>query len=266
MEQFFPGLLRMVEERFGRRSATALLFIVILAVLAFSAKLFWDKAVWSGVEAVRNVQSAGWADRIPWPEIGIGVGLWVMAGLSLLYLYAMLKPRLVDHAKNSRSTAAEACEEGALDWLGKAIERDRSQFAQRIFLEVESFDGFKGIGLPEPFIDAIVRVTNATMCPIVIEAVEGSFAVSGNSPCTTLAQVEGRTRVLQGAQANIRIHQPITDRTSDLVAVAGNGAKKVGIDLRPCRLVIRREEPNLEDATVTKNINWFKDVKPLVGS
>lgn len=104
MEEFLPGLLKVMEERlgrFGRPVSTALVLLLFLGIGSWMIGLFWDNLVWPLVNFFRNFPATGFAPN--WDIIlaivsGIG-GVAALVGLGgiVAQLFALRRERILRH-------------------------------------------------------------------------------------------------------------------------------------------------------------------------
>ena len=135
------------------------------------------------------------------------------------------------------------------EWVAEAIAQQRDGFPGWVDISLEGFDGFKGIGKAEPFVDVIVSAKNWALFPIRMQGIQGSLTIEGNT-CNMPAQLSGGSRLPSGTRTNLRIHQPITSHTSDLIASAGRQKQEIEIALNTCRLGLQSEEPGQQASKV----------------
>ncbi|MFC1935615.1 hypothetical protein ACFLX9_02490 [Chloroflexota bacterium] len=89
MEELLPGLLKMMDERLGRlgRPTTYIfLWLVILGIGSWMAKMFWDNAIWSLVEAIRALTEGTTFSWGQFVDILAAIGFVILACFTISYL------------------------------------------------------------------------------------------------------------------------------------------------------------------------------------
>ena len=150
------------------------------------------------------------------------------------------------------------------NWLRDILTKVRSSIGLYVSVRTDNWDGFKGIGSSEPFIDVIVEVKNWAPYPILVSGIRGSLTIEGNV-CNMPAQLNMRSRFPHLHVASLRIHQPITAQTSALIAHTGNTEKEITIGLSSCTLEITTEEPGYEQGQAYRGLGGNEVIVPKLG-
>jgi len=108
MEEFLPGLLKMMEQRLGRNITTVFLWIVVLGISAWMLRLLWDNVIWPLTLIARNIfenlpfASADVSTVVVSLALPISMVTLVILVVMVLYNYIVLgtKNRRIDERYN----------------------------------------------------------------------------------------------------------------------------------------------------------------------
>jgi hypothetical protein len=143
------------------------------------------------------------------------------------------------------STKYKTNESAPADWLVEIANSDRQNLPNLIKVIFVHPDEFlwQGVVKSEPFIDVIVEVVNLSIFDVDFSAIEGSLTIN-DTRCNVGAQSGGR-RVLRGEPdvGRIRIHQPITPQTAQVIREAACSGEAVKVRLSSCSWTVTPEDP-----------------------
>ncbi len=136
MEEFLPGLIKIMEERlgrFGRSITTAVVICVVLGIVAWALKLFWDNIVFPVYLFIKATGEATSPEQFL-KEIATPFGVYVLICIMfyILFLivvnYTILRPfeRRVDKVKGYVSET-EKFVENALSELDRIADEKKQQ-------------------------------------------------------------------------------------------------------------------------------------------
>lgn len=142
-------------------------------------------------------------------------------------------------------------------WFQQLLTSDRKELGKRIHIFRERWF-FDNIRATEPFMEVIIHVVNASVFPIMIEGVVGSFQIQGTK-CNWDATMSG-SRIPHGEAGNIRISQRLLKETVDMMVKLHNERGGFMVDLNTCHLVIQAEEPDVRNELVRVSLGIREQV------
>ena len=145
----------------------------------------------------------------------------------------------------------------APSWIQEVLHSDKNELGNRIHIFRERWF-FDNIRATEPFMEVIIRIVNAAVFPIIVESVEGSFQIQGTK-CNWDATMSG-SRIPHGDAGNVRIYQRLLKETVDMMIKLQNERNRFMVGLDTCRLMIRAEEPGVENKPIKISIGIREQV------
>jgi hypothetical protein len=143
-------------------------------------------------------------------------------------------------------------------WLQQVLISDKEELRNRVHVFREHWL-FNDIQATEPFMEVIIHIVNAAIFPIVIEDIEGSFQIQGTK-CNWDATMSS-SRIPHGEAGNIRISQRLLKETVDMMIKLHNERDGFMVELNACNLIIRAEEPDVENKSERVPLRIREQVK-----
>lgn len=179
------------------------------------------------------------AEGIVWQLI---ISDWVFPILGLILLIVVIRQR-------GGVKPTITFEDQMPSWLGQILDDDKTNIGSRIYDRDYIWD-FKKLTEPDPYIDLVFTIINASVFAINFTGITGRFLIEDHE-CAQEAEFTGSQRLPHGERQNIRIRQRLTRDMADLIIDRRNlvptsrmdAAKKgkVNISLKSCHLTINSE-------------------------
>lgn len=104
---------------------------------------------------------------------------------------------------------------------------------------------FTRISNQEPYFELFFELTSTCIFPIHLKGVSGFIRVAGNQ-CGMSPQVSERWAFNHGDVIDVRLRQPITAQTANIILAAKNNNSKLNFDLRDIVFEMEITEPRYE--------------------
>lgn len=99
MEEFLPGLLKMIEERLGRKVAMAFLWLVVLGIGSWMFKLFGDNILWPVATLMKSFTWINLLTFLKEYSLPISIIIVLFAVANFLFTYFILQKKVTGMKK-----------------------------------------------------------------------------------------------------------------------------------------------------------------------